>query len=127
MKLAIQRCTESLERNKSNNQVLDATLQALVSHPRSKNLDLAIPTEHLTEKMESSIVDSVRAKIQPLFADLRTELSESMRSRNSDMYTALWPKVAMTLRMIDTIQAQMSAGNIEGLRNALQDSVSESR
>ncbi|EGO21484.1 hypothetical protein SERLADRAFT_396341 [Serpula lacrymans var. lacrymans S7.9] len=109
---------DMLEKNKKDQEVLNAALQAFVSRPRSPPPSALLPPEYLLQTVEEPILASVRSHIQPLFSQLRIELAEMLRTRNADIYNALWPKLGLTLRMIDTIQARINLGSAEAPPNA---------
>ncbi|KAG6909704.1 hypothetical protein DXG01_015906 [Tephrocybe rancida] len=63
--------------------------------------------DQLVELLEEPLVDLVRATIRPVMEQLRQQVQEMLTVQNAAMYKALWGKLSMTLRMVESISKRL--------------------
>jgi hypothetical protein len=100
---------EQMERDKKATEALSAALTAHLAHPPSPpSAPTAIPQEYILQVLDEPIQDSIRAHIGQLLSRLRTDIETMMRTKNDELYGALWGKLTLTLRAVDAIARKVN-------------------
>ncbi|KAG5727973.1 hypothetical protein E4T56_gene19408 [Termitomyces sp. T112] len=63
--------------------------------------------DQIIHLMDEPLIDIVRAHIRPLLEQLRNKVQDMLNMQNSEMYSALWGKLSLTLRMVETISKRL--------------------
>lgn len=68
-----------------------------------------LPPDHILRQIETPLLNSVRSHIQPLIEDVRTQTQEMMNTQNTEMFTNLWGKLSLTVKMVEAISARINS------------------
>ncbi|KAG6900887.1 hypothetical protein C0993_010006 [Termitomyces sp. T159_Od127] len=99
-----------LEEERQKDQKTIAALEEAVKTYTEDPPQPAVPGlthDQIIHLMDEPLLDIVRAHIQPLLEQLRNKVQEMLNTQNSEMYKALWGKLSLTLRMVETISKRL--------------------
>jgi hypothetical protein len=99
---------EATERNKIN---ISALTTSLGSRKRKHCLS-EIPQEYIYHAIERPILDSVYANIQPIIKDLNVAVTNMLQKNHDEMYSALWPKLSLALRVTDVLTMMITRDHL---------------
>jgi hypothetical protein len=99
---------EQMERDKSKTEALGAALRAHLSHASSPPSPPPIPQEYILQVLDEPIKDSVRAHIKHALEGLRADVETLLRTKNDELYDALWGKLTLTLKMVEAIARRVN-------------------
>ncbi|KAG6897583.1 hypothetical protein C0992_000171 [Termitomyces sp. T32_za158] len=99
-----------LEEERQKDRKTIAALEEAVKTYTEETPQPAVPGlthDQIIHLMDEPLLDIVRAHIQPLLEQLRNKVQEMLNTQNSEMYRALWGKLSLTLRMVETISKRL--------------------
>jgi len=59
------------------------------------------------------MIQALRSHIVPAIEELRKDVEDMVRTQNAELYSTLWNKITMTLKVLEMIQSQVNQGDIE--------------
>lgn len=57
--------------------------------------------------------ESLRSFLVPAIEDLRKDVEDMVRTQNEELYSTLWNKMTVTLKVLEMIQSKINQGDIE--------------
>jgi len=98
-----------MDRDKKAAQALSAALAAHLANPPTPAASpTSLPQEYILQILDEPIQDSVRAHIKQLLNRLRTDVENMMRTKNDELYGALWGRLTLTMKMVDAIARKVN-------------------
>ncbi|KAG6818106.1 hypothetical protein H0H87_000011 [Tephrocybe sp. NHM501043] len=106
MQKKFQLFQESREKDRRTISALEQAIEAYtrVSAPSPVP---GLTHDQLVELLEEPLQDSVRTQMQPLIEALRGQVQDMLKTQNAAMYKSLWSKLALTLRMVESISKRL--------------------
>lgn len=98
---------EQMEHDKKAAEALSAALAAHLANPITSS-PTNLPQEYILQILDEPIQDSVRAHIKQLLNRLRADLENMIRTKNDELYGALWGRLTLTLKMVDAIARKVN-------------------
>ena len=96
-------------------QTFENALNAYISQspsPPASPLNLP-PLDYIFQSLEKTIVQSVRSHLVHVVEELRKEVENMVRTQNAELYSTLWNKMTVTLKVLDMIQSRVNQGGTE--------------
>ena len=96
-------------------QTLEKALNAYISQPPSPPatpLNLP-PFDYIFQSLEEPMVQSIRSQLVHVVEELRNDVENMVRTQNAELYTTLWDKITVTLKVLDMIQSRINQGDSE--------------
>ena len=59
------------------------------------------------------MIQSVRSHLVPVIEDLRKDVENMVHTQNAELYSTLWNKITVTLKVLEMIQSRINQGDIE--------------
>jgi len=96
-------------------QTFEKALHAYTSQPPSPPATpLSLPpSDYIFQSLEEPMVQSFRSHLVPAIEDLRKDVENMVHSQNAELYSTLWNKIAITLKVLEMIQSKINQGDIE--------------
>lgn len=67
------------------------------------------------------MVQSLRSHIIHAVDELRRDVENIVRTQNAELYSALWDKITLTLKVLEMIQTKINQGDIEPVRSLAEN------
>ncbi|KAF8967279.1 hypothetical protein BDZ97DRAFT_544160 [Flammula alnicola] len=107
----LQTYTAAQQSSSDTLDTLKAALKAYTARPPSPPLSPKLPSpSYLLQSLEEPLIDALRMSIRPLVEEVRGDVETVMGNKNRELYTTVWPKIEYTLKILDTIQRRIEAG-----------------
>ncbi|KAF8802892.1 hypothetical protein BYT27DRAFT_7341139 [Phlegmacium glaucopus] len=97
-------------------QTFEKALNAYTSRPPSPPATPlnAIPSfDYILQSLEEPMVQALRSHITPAIEDLRNDVGNMVRTQNAELYSTLWDKISVTLKVLGMIQSKLNQGDTE--------------
>jgi hypothetical protein len=104
-------------------QTFEKALNAYISQPPSPPatpLNLP-PFDYIFQSLEEPMVQSVRSHLVHVVEELRKDIEEMVRTQNAELYSTLWNKITVTLKVLDMIQSRINQGDDEPVQRLTED------
>lgn len=59
------------------------------------------------------MIQAIRSNLVPAIEDLRKDVEDMVRTHNAELYSTLWNKITVTLKVLEMIQSKINQGDIE--------------
>jgi hypothetical protein len=59
------------------------------------------------------MIESFRSHLVPVIEDLRKDLENMVQTQNAELYSTLWNKITVTLKVLEMIQSRINQGDVE--------------
>lgn len=59
------------------------------------------------------MIQSLRSYLVPAIEDLRKDVEKMVHTQNAELYSTLWNKMTVTLKVLEMIQSKINNGDIE--------------
>ena len=59
------------------------------------------------------MIQAIRSNLVPAIEDLRKDVEDMVRTQNAELYSTLWNKITVTLKVLEMIQSKINQGDIE--------------
>lgn len=108
MRQRLEQYDKDREKDLKEIAALNAALSAHIGRPPSPPATpLSLPPDYIFQLLEEPLIDSVRARVQPLVDELRNNLQDAMREQNELFYSTVWEKMSLTLKVIEAFSARL--------------------
>jgi hypothetical protein len=100
-------------------QTFEKALNAYISQPPSPPatpLNLP-PFDYLFQSLEEPMVQSLHSHVVPYVEELRKDVEDMVRTQNAELYSTLWNKITITLKVLEMIQSRINQGDIEPVQS----------
>ena len=67
------------------------------------------------------MVQSLRSHIVHAVEELRKDVENMVHTQNAELYTTLWDKITVTLKVLEMIQSRINQGDIEPVRSLAEN------
>lgn len=97
-------------------QTFEKALNAYTSRPPSPPatpLNMIPSFDYIIESLEEPMKESLRSFLVPAIEDLRKDVEDMVRTQNEELYSTLWNKMTVTLKVLEMIQSKINQGDIE--------------
>ena len=123
-----RRLKEYISTREANVHIIQTFEQALNAYiaqppsPPSTPLNLP-PFEYILQSLEEPMVQSVRTHVIHVVEELRKDLENMVRTQNAELYSTLWNKITVTLKVLDMIQSRINQGDNEPVQRLAENVV----
>jgi len=69
--------------------------------------------DYLFQTLEEPLVQSLRSHLVPAIEDLRKDVENIVRTQNAELYSTLWNKITVTLKVLEMIQSKVNSGDLD--------------
>ena len=101
-------------------KALNAYLSQPPSPPTTPLLNLP-PFEYIFQSLEEPMVQSVRSHLVHVVEELRKDVENMVRTQNAELYSTLWNKITVTLKVLDMIQSRINQGDNEPVQKLTEN------
>jgi hypothetical protein len=104
-------------------QTFENALNAYISQPPSPPatpLNLP-PFDYIFQSLEEPMVQSIRSQLVLAVEELRTDVENMVRTQNAELYSTLWNKITVTLKVLDMIQSRINQGDTEPVQRLTEN------
>ena len=104
-------------------QTLEKALNAYLSEPPSppaSPLNLP-PFDYIFQSLEEPMIQSVRSHLVHVVEELRKDVENMVRTQNAELYSTLWNKITVTLKVLDMIQSRINQGDSEPVQRLAEN------
>jgi hypothetical protein len=104
-------------------QTFENVLNAYISQPPSppvSPLNLS-PLDYIFQSLKEPIVESVRSHLVHVVEELRKEVENMVQTQNAELYSTLWNKMTVTLKVLDKIQSRINQGDTEPVQKLTEN------
>jgi len=121
-----RRLKEYISTREANVHIIQTFEQALNAYiaqppsPPSTPLNLP-PFEYILQSLEEPMVQSVRTHVIHVVEELRKDLENMVRTQNAELYSTLWNKITVTLKVLDMIQSRINQGDNEPVQRLAEN------
>jgi hypothetical protein len=121
-----RRMQEYISTREANVQIIqtfEKALNAYISQPPSppaSPLHLP-PFDFIFQSLEEPMVQSVRSHLVHVADGLRQDVENMVRTQNAELYSTLWNKITVTLKVLDMIQSRINQGDIEPVQRLAEN------
>jgi hypothetical protein len=63
------------------------------------------------------MVQSLRSHVVPYVEELRNDVEDMVHTQNAELYSTLWNKITITLKVLEMIQSRINQGDIEPVQS----------
>ena len=67
------------------------------------------------------MVQSLRSHIVHAVEELRKDVENMVHTQNAELYTTMWDKITVTLKVLEMIQSRINQGDIEPVRSLAEN------
>ena len=106
-------------------QTFEKALNAYTSQPPSPPatpLNLP-PFDYVFQSLEEPMIQSVRSHLVHVVEELRKDVENMVRTQNAELYSTLWNKITVTLKVLDMIQSRINQGDTEPVQRLSENVV----
>jgi hypothetical protein len=106
-------------------QTLEKALNAYISQPPSPPatpLNLP-PFDYIFQSLEEPMIQSVRSHLVQVIEELRRDVENMVRTQNAELYSTLWNKITVTLKVLDMIQSRINQGDNEPVQKLTENAM----
>lgn len=108
---------EEMERSRKRTEALNAALSAHLARPPSPTPAPALESASILAALEIPIHESVLNQVNPLLDKLYSSITDHVNAKNQELNASLWPKLQMTLKMVNAIAKKVEQENRGGQAN----------
>lgn len=115
MERRLQEYITTREANVQAIQTFEKALNAYISRPPSPPATPSTtvpPFEYIFQSLEEPMVQSLRSHLVPAIEDLRKDVENMVHTQNAELYSTLWDKITVTLKVLEMIQSRVNQGDI---------------
>jgi hypothetical protein len=96
-----------MEQNKNDIKALNLALSSrkMARTQRKHYPDLA--PEYILQAIETPLSDSIHITVQSMIKGLNVSITDMLRTDHADMYNTIWPKLSLTLQVVDKLTAMV--------------------
>ena len=106
-------------------QTFEQALNAYISQPPSPPatpLNLP-PFEYIFQSLEEPMIQSVRAHLVNVIEEMRKDVENMVRTQNAELYSTLWNKITITLKVLDMIQSRINQSDNEPVQRLAAENI----
>ena len=125
MERRLQEYISSRDANVRIIQTFERALNAYISQPPSPpSTPLNLPPfDYIFQSLEEPMVQSVRSHLVHVVEELRKDVENMVRTQNAELYSTLWNKITVTLKVLDMIQSRINQGDTEPVQRLSENVV----
>lgn len=123
MERRLQEYISSRDANVRIIQTLEMALNAYISQPPSPPatpLNLP-PFDYIFQSLEEPMIQTVRSHLVHVVEELRKDVENMVRTQNAELYSTLWNKITVTLKVLDMIQSRINQGDTEPVQRMAEN------
>lgn len=116
MERRLQEFISTREANVHVIQTFEKALNAYTSRlpsPPATPLHAIPPFDYIVQSLEEPMIQAIRSNLVPAIEDLRKDVEDMVRTQNAELYSTLWNKITVTLKVLEMIQSKINQGDIE--------------
>ena len=106
-----------MERGRKRTEALNAALSAHLARPPSPTPAPPLESASILAALEIPIHESVLNQVNPLLDKLYSSITDHVNAKNQELNASLWPKLQMTLKMVNAIAKKVEQENRGGQAN----------
>ena len=71
------------------------------------------------------MIQSVRSHLVQVVEELRKDVENMLRTQNAELYSTLWNKITVTLKVLDMIQSRINQGDNDPVQRLAENVVKQ--
>ncbi|KAJ7709894.1 hypothetical protein B0H17DRAFT_1029666 [Mycena rosella] len=109
MRVQFQAYEDASKKDRDAMEALSAALEAYRDQPPAP---ASVPLDFLIQSIDDPIRDAVRSVVRPMVEEMGQDLQQKMLSQDKQLYTEIWGKIALTLKVVDAVSKVTSPGPV---------------
>jgi hypothetical protein len=97
-----------MEQNKKDIKALNLALSSRkMARTQRKHYLPDLAPEYILQAIETPLSDSIHITVQSMIKGLNVSITDMLRTDHADMYNTIWPKLSLTLQVVDKLTAMV--------------------